>query len=320
MGSGTKLVVSTQAGAETQPTAGTSTTTKTSEISQADLSGDFSPTDDLSILMARSRNSFQSGYQYTLENFDRDAMKNDQIWRETQSRIEFLKMRNITMSNSADRNSLARKLVADKEWKQLDKFTKLMEMIMYLQYEPVFSKYCFYGCWCMPSGGADINRVWGQPVDEIDATCRDMQLCYKCAKLDYGNQCKDTVGYSYKGYEVNGERRIRCMDEQNTCRRAICECDRRLAMDLAKLEDTASMDFHSKYGTFNFQEQCVPQCTGSSCPKWDQCCGDYPERFPYNSQDGAKQCCGQKTYYKSVLSCCQGDRLQPYGTCKYGAN
>ena len=27
----------------------------------------------------------------------------------------------------------------------------------------------------MPSGGADINRVWGQPVDEIDATCRDMQ-------------------------------------------------------------------------------------------------------------------------------------------------
>ena len=68
-----------------------------------------------------------------LENFDRDAMKNDQIWRETQSRIEFLKMRNITMSNSADRNSLARKLVADKEWKQLDKFTKLMEMIMYLQ-------------------------------------------------------------------------------------------------------------------------------------------------------------------------------------------
>ena len=83
--------------------------------------------------MARSRNSFQSGYQYTLENFDRDAMKNDQIWRETQSRIEFLKMRNITMSNSADRNSLARKLVADKEWKQLDKFTKLMEMIMYLQ-------------------------------------------------------------------------------------------------------------------------------------------------------------------------------------------
>ena len=47
------------------------------------------------------------------------------------------------------------------------------------KYEPVFSKYCFYGCWCMPSGGADINRVWGQPVDEIDATCRDMQLRVK---------------------------------------------------------------------------------------------------------------------------------------------
>jgi len=108
------------------------------------------------------------------------------------------------------------------------------------------------------------------------------------------------------------------VDQEDTCNRAICECDRRLAMQLAKLEDTASYDYHSKYGTFNFQEQCVPQCTGTNCPRWDQCCGDYPARFPYNSDDGAKKCCGQKTYYKSVLSCCQGDRLQPYGTCSYG--
>ena len=70
---------------------------------------DFSPSDDLSVLMARSRNSFQSGYQYSLENFDKSQMKTDPVWRETQSRIEFLKMRNITMSSSADRNSLARR-------------------------------------------------------------------------------------------------------------------------------------------------------------------------------------------------------------------
>merc|ERR1719197_134278 len=91
---------------------------------------------------------------------------------------------------------------------------------------------------------------------------------------------------------------------------------KKLAEDLSKLEDTAAMDFSSKYGTFNFKEQCIPKCT--NCKKWDTCCGDYPERFPYNSDGGEKQCCGQKTYYKSVLQCCPGDRLQPYGTCSYG--
>ena len=34
----------------------------------------------------------------------------------------------------------------------------------------------------MPAGGADITKTWGQPVDEIDSKCRDMQMCYKCAK------------------------------------------------------------------------------------------------------------------------------------------
>ena len=86
-----------------------------------------------------------------------------------------------------------------------------MQMIMYLQYEPVFSKYCFYGCWCMPAGGADITKTWGQPVDEIDSKCRDMQMCYKCAKMDYGPTCKETNGYSFKGYKnKSGERAIRC--------------------------------------------------------------------------------------------------------------
>ena len=50
----------------------------------------------------------------------------------------------------------------------------------------------------------------------------------------------------------------------------------------------------SKYGTFNFKEQCIPKCT--NCKKWDTCCGDYPERFPYNSDGGEKQCCGQKEF------------------------
>ena len=60
-------------------------------------------------------------------------MQNDPVFKETQARIQYLKLKNLTDFSNFGRNSLARKLVADKEWKQLDKFTKLMEMIMYLQ-------------------------------------------------------------------------------------------------------------------------------------------------------------------------------------------
>ena len=142
---------------------------------------------------------------------------------------------------------LARALIVDESWNQLNKLTQLMEMIMYLQgesqitkeqfvcktiaqkdicetrqsqnktiaicgkrlfyaivslrncpfapfffkyelqkliynsdkHEPVFSKYCFYGCWCLPYGAEAMGRTAGEPVDEIDATCRAKQLCYK---------------------------------------------------------------------------------------------------------------------------------------------
>ena len=160
----------------------------------------------------------ESTFEYDFEGFDVVSLaRDDPVYQETVG-----KMTNLTISLNQINNfgrgdfkltqqEMARKLVADNTFKELDKFTKLMQMIMYLQFEPVFSKYCFYGCWCMPAGGADITKTWGQPVDEIDASCRDMQMCYKCAKLDYGATCKETNGYKFKGYvNANGDRAIRC--------------------------------------------------------------------------------------------------------------
>jgi len=245
----------------------------------------------------------------------RDFSSEDPIYLETQRKMAAIKMKERSLAGSSG-IELARALVVDESWNQLNKLTQLMEMIMYLQHEPVFSKYCFYGCWCLPYGAEAMGRTAGDPVDEIDATCRAKQLCYKCAQLDYGANCKATVGYRFKGYKLNGERRLRCLDTENTCERALCECDKRLAEKLSYLEDTSSFDYHSKYGDFNYAETCIPKC--QNCQKWDQCCGEYPERYPFFSDYGNKGCCGQKTYYKSVLQCCKNDILQPKGTCQYG--
>ena len=36
-------------------------------------------------------------------------------------------------------------------------------------------------------------------------------------------------------------------DKPNTCSRSLCECDKKLAEDLSKLEDTAAMDFRKRF-------------------------------------------------------------------------
>ena len=91
----------------------------------------------------------------------------------------------------------------------------------------------------------------------------------QCAQLDYGANCKATVGYRFKGYQLNGERRLRCrkysstilqlemvksllrnsVDTENTCERALCECDKRLAEKLSYLEDTSRLNT-SYFGSF----------------------------------------------------------------------
>ena len=37
-----------------------------------------------------------------------------------------------------------------------------------------------------------------------------------------------------------------------------------------------------------------------------QCCGEYPERFPYQPKTG-KACCGSSTYNTNLLECCNGN-------------
>jgi len=45
-----------------------------------------------------------------------------------------------------------------------------------------------------------------------------------------------------------------------------------------------------------------------------QCCGEYPERFPYQPKTG-KACCNGISYNSYVLECCHGTTLRSIGTC-----
>ena len=45
-----------------------------------------------------------------------------------------------------------------------------------------------------------------------------------------------------------------------------------------------------------------------------KCCGEYPARYPFNSEDGAQGCCNGKTFNALSLECCN-DALLAVGTC-----
>ena len=40
------------------------------------------------------------------------------------------------------------------------------------------------------------------------------------------------------------------------------------------------------------------------------CCGYYPLRFPYSTEDGNKQCCYDKVYDANEMGCCPGGILK----------
>ena len=36
----------------------------------------------------------------------------------------------------------------------------------------------------------------------------------------------------------------------------------------------------------------------------NECCGNYPDRFPFNSENGTRGCCHGKTFDSANLMCC----------------
>ena len=67
---------------------------------------------------------------------------------------------------------------------------------------------------------------------------------------------------------------------------------------------------------FDVENQCV---RGGQAPAEQQCCGEYPHRFPYRPNDEfgtpVRGCCGNKTFDVAAFCCSNSDEVLSLGSC-----
>jgi len=187
-----------------------------------------------------------------------------------------------------------------------------------------------YGCWCNFDGTSTIGK--GEPQDEIDGLCKTLSHCYRCVVLDGSDSgCHPwtqdfVVTGGWSGQSITHQCNKRNDDgcSQNTC---ACEMD-----FMSKIFDLMFKNFAT--GGFNAElrhdngfdtSKCVqkkllttstlftasttvstaPMSTPNPGPGGPggqdiQCCGEYPDREPYNAN--RKTCCADATGGYSVVS------------------
>lgn len=264
------------------------------------------------------------GYEGSFQGFNTTALveanKEDDLFREFED--SFARME----------SPMGRSDFTEEEKSMIRKFKLMKNMIVYLQKVPLFGKYCFYGCYCFSKGPKNllVDAGNGKPLDGPDNSCRHHLNCHSCAKRDYGEEkCAVTNGYRFAAKEdaVTGIRWIECLNNEGSCKRALCECDKTLAYDLADAEGEWNILHHARWGGFDAPLNCARHQPGGRDGGLRQepltevvtdCCGEFPRRYPYHLDDGfgnVKRCCNGKTYDPNRLECCNDGRTHAIGNC-----
>jgi len=172
--------------------------------------------------------------------------------------------------------------------------------------------YTNYGCYCWIDGVESGVIGGGKTKDMSDHHCKELYRCYKCANIDYATNYTD-VDYSVDFTTDNNVRHLDCTVNSKQTGENICECDKRFAENIAATQKSckANAADNAEFGAYCMDEQwrtdsgkvLGTQTDGSfephsQCEKKkmdhtkDECCGIYPNRYPYDSN--FKECCQEE--------------------------
>lgn len=161
-----------------------------------------------------------------------------------------------------------------------------------------------YGCYCQFLTNNNDNIPDGQPMDEFDLICFQYTQCLRCLDID---QCTHGV---YKGFSDKNEF---CSSSEYGCENNLCKCQKKLVQDMMNLS-WSGVHLTRAYvvgNGFDRSENCVMH---DNPDHGNQCCGEYPSRYPFSSQFD-RSCCGGRTYNPLYYDCCEGNTVKLSGTC-----
>lgn len=182
-----------------------------------------------------------------------------------------------------------------------------------------------YGCYCM--FGDDWRKGHSKPVNEIDAACQKLHLCYKCAWIDGMHESEDCdpayqtyVAPVMKDVDLQGMW-VACSgngNDNDMCKVRACCCDIMFAQKLLDFFFSGEIFDPSPKHDLGFDmgsecprpAPCVDGNCGPSGPEGKACCGEYPDRFPFATKGGSRACCYHKTYNVNKLQCCADHSLR----------
>lgn len=179
-----------------------------------------------------------------------------------------------------------------------------------------------YGCHCFPKNTREVGGA-GAAVDDYDQLCLNLARCHKCIEFDHMNFIDNSWDSDIGKYRFTsvGDGSIDC-ESGNTDPHKIdlCKCDAQFAIAMGGLWDDASYNFghwggkNNNLNTLDFDATCVASGAGI---RPDNCCGAYPNRQPYDSDN--KDCCTDENMVETKLyslvssECCMDGSVASLG-------
>lgn len=179
-----------------------------------------------------------------------------------------------------------------------------------------------YGCWCYFEENHGKGK--GRPADALDALCKKLHDGYECIIADMeaaGTPCIPwTIPYSsafgggLPGGLTEADLVTTCEATNGgagvpTCESMACKVEGMFVQDYFLYSLQGGVIDASKRHANNFDvaTEC-PTTRGVQSEK--DCCGAYPNRYPFKTYDGQRSCCQSSTYNANMFSCCNDGSIR----------
>jgi len=177
-----------------------------------------------------------------------------------------------------------------------------------------------YGCWCY---FYEYGRGKGEPVDVIDELCKQLQFGYECAIRDGEDEGSFCTPWEVAYNSAVGGSGLTIAEEcaQNNpsdlCATRACTVEGNFVAHLLDLFVSGVYTNGIYKHDYGFDPDVSCAVGNSRVNAFDQdhnqyisCCGYYPDRKPFNTAQGDRACCFDRTYSTLVSNCCPDGRVK----------